>query len=161
MNIWDLKLIKEQQPLIIFSSFDKIAFDALKAVDNNIIYEYEPKLLNTVTGTNFKRIKEGLRQVLFLGTGYGYTNTIYKPAGKTGTSESFVDRGDGIYDHPTMSNNFIGYAPYNNPVMTLTVSSPDILDMETGTYREEVNYRISKKVSNLFFTLYNEDGTRK
>ena len=34
-----LKLIKEQQPLIIFSSFDKIAFDALKAVDNNIIYD--------------------------------------------------------------------------------------------------------------------------
>ena len=30
-----LKLIKEQQSLIIFSSFDKFVFDALKAIEDN------------------------------------------------------------------------------------------------------------------------------
>ena len=29
--------------------------------------------------------------MLFLGTGYCYTDTKYNPAGKTGTSESFLD----------------------------------------------------------------------
>ena len=131
--------------------------------DGNIIKNEAPTILNTIDIEDkyIKRVQEGFRLCIVSGTCYDFMGQKVKGAGKTGTSESFVDRGDGIYDHPTMSNNFIGYAPYNNPVMTLTVSSPDILDMETGTYRAEVNYRISKKVSNLFFTLYNEDGTRK
>lgn len=131
--------------------------------DGNIIKNEAPTILNTIDIEDkyIKRVQEGFRLCIVSGTCYDFMGQKVKGAGKTGTSESFVDRGDGIYDHPTMSNNFIGYAPYNDPVMTLTVSSPDILDMETGTYRAEVNYRISKKVSNLFFTLYNEDGTRK
>lgn len=131
--------------------------------DGNIIKNEAPTILNTIDIEDkyIKRVQEGFRLCIVSGTCYDFMGQKVKGAGKTGTSESFVDRGDGIYDHPTMSNNFIGYAPYNNPVMTLTVSSPDILDMETGTYRAEVNYRISKKVSNLFFILYNEDGTRK
>ena len=55
----------------------------------NIIYSYEGNILNKINLDEkyYERIKEGLRQVLFLGTGYGYTNVKYKPAGKTGTSE--------------------------------------------------------------------------
>ena len=43
-----LKLIKEQQSLIIFSSFDKFVFDALKAIeDNNVTKgQFSDKLFN-------------------------------------------------------------------------------------------------------------------
>ena len=51
------------------------------------------------------------------------------PSGKTGTSESFLDTdGDGVIDTPTLSNAFVGYAPSNKPVMSITVTSPDLVN---------------------------------
>ena len=45
------------------------------------------------------RVKLGFRRVLDSGTGYGYIDLAYKPAGKTGTSESFIDtNNDGVYE---------------------------------------------------------------
>ena len=96
------------------------------------------------------------------GTGrIGYMGKSPTPAGKTGTSESFVDAGTGLYNHPTMSNNFVGYAPSENPVMSIAVSSPDVQDIVSGTYKSDVNYRISKAASNAFFELYDSKGKRK
>ena len=50
-----LKLIKEQQSLIIFSSFDKFVFDALKAVeDNNVAKgQFSDKLINEEIAINY------------------------------------------------------------------------------------------------------------
>ena len=96
------------------------------------------------------------------GTGYDYMGSSPNPAGKTGTSESFVDdNNDNIYDHPTMSNNFIGYAPSSNPVMSIVTSSPDVRDILRGSFKSNVNYRISKKSSNAYFSLYDKNGNRK
>ncbi len=130
---------------------------------NEVIYESPTIVLNKVETEEkyLKRVQKGFRLCITGGTCVDYMGSALKGAGKTGTSESFVDDGSGIYDHPTMSNNFVGYAPYDDPVMSIAVSSPDVLDMETGTYRTDVNYRISKKASNIFFSLYDSKGNRK
>ena len=133
--------------------------------EDNILLEETPVILNKVDTKEeyIKRIQEGFKLVMTpSGTGYDFMGNSPRPAGKTGTSESFVDdNNDGIYDHPTMSNNFIGYAPSNKPVMSITVSSPDVQDILSGSFKSNVNYRISKKCSNAYFNLYDVNGKRK
>ena len=102
------------------------------------MYESPTIVLNKVETEEkyLKRVQKGFRLCITGGTCVDYMGIAPKGAGKTGTSESFVDDGSGIYDHPTMSNNFVGYAPYDDPIMSIAVSSPDVLDMETGTYKK-------------------------
>ncbi len=104
-----------------------------------------------------ERVKEGFKQVLeYGGTGSGYIDLSYKPAGKTGTSQSFIDSdGDGKVDKETVTTTFVAYAPYDNPKITFTVISPDIYYSETGsTYQSTVNKRIAKAVSDAYFSMY-------
>ena len=133
--------------------------------EDNTLLEENSVILNKVDTKEeyIKRIQEGFKLVMTpSGTGYDFMGNSPRPAGKTGTSESFVDdNNDGIYDHPTMSNNFIGYAPSNKPVMSITVSSPDVQDILSGSFKSNVNYRISKKCSNAYFNLYDIHGKRK
>ena len=99
----------------------------------------------------------GFRAVLdYGGTGSGYIDKKYKPAGKTGTSQSFIDTdGDGKIDKETVSNTFAGYAPFDDPRVTFTVVSPDIYyDDARSNHQTLVNMRISKRVSQKYFELY-------
>ena len=86
----------------------------------------------------------------------GVMGTSPNPAGKTGTSETFLDTdGDGVIDTETISNAFVGYAPYDDPVMTIAVTSPDISHPSTtNSYFSYVNRRLSKQISSKFFELY-------
>jgi len=115
----------------------------------------EPQILNTVATKQeyLDRIKDGFREVIKSGTGKGVMGTSPDPAGKTGTSESFIDTdGDGVIDTETVSNAFIGYAPANNPEVTITVTSPDVEDPNTGvSFHSYVNRRIAKEISNYYF----------
>ena len=46
------------------------------------------------------------------GTGVGYINSKYKPAGKTGTSQSIIDtNNDGYVDTMVLNHTFVSYAP--------------------------------------------------
>ena len=126
-----------------------------------ILYEVKPKVINKVDIEEkyIKRIQEGFRLVLEKGTGVGYINYKYNPAGKTGTSESFVDVDqDQIVDFETISNNFVGYAPFENPTMSITTSSPDVQNPNRGEYKSDVNYRITRKISDLYFSMYDLEG---
>lgn len=129
------------------------------------IYEVSPVVLNKVETSDkyMKRVQEGFKKVMSTGTGrFGYMGSAKKPAGKTGTSESFIDvDGDGVIDYETISNNFVGYAPYDNPVMSIVVSSPHVQDPNLGTYKSDVNLRVSKKASDIFFKYYDYDGNKK
>lgn len=131
----------------------------------SVLYEVSPVILNKVETEEkyLKRVQYGMRLVMESGTGvFGYMGSSPLPAGKTGTSESFVDVDfDGVVDYETMSNNFVGFAPYNNPIMSITASSPDVQNPNKGSYRSEVNLRISKEASNIFFSYYNDKGERK
>lgn len=102
------------------------------------------------------RVKEGFRAVTTYGTGTGYIDPSYQAAGKTGTSESFIDTdGDGKIDTETISNTFVAYAPYNDPKATFIIISPDISHRLTGsTYSSAVNRRITYAVTKKYFDIY-------
>lgn len=119
----------------------------------------EPKILNKVNTKDeyLERVKLGFKAVMeYGGTGSGYISHSYNPAGKTGTSQALIDTdGDGVVDTETLTNTFSAYAPYDNPVVTFTVISPNIFASEHGsTTRSSVNIRIAKEVSKKFFEIY-------
>lgn len=125
----------------------------LKEVKNKdkIIYEYQPNLLNIVKNSNFNRIKEGFKEVLYSGTGRGYTDTSYKPAGKTGTSEVVYNK-----DIITINQTYAMFAPYDNPQYSIVVISPNIsYNNDYDNYIAPINRYISKEVSKLVFTSLN------
>ena len=115
------------------------------------------KLLNEVNIEKkyLERVKTGFRMVM-MGTGYNYISSKYKPAGKTGTSTSYMDLdNDGIVETPMTSNIFLGYAPYDKPVVSFTVISPNVkLAYSKSKYKTKVNKKISYEVSRIFFEIY-------
>lgn len=124
----------------------------------NKIFENKTTILNKVNTEQIylDRVKQGFKEVLeYGGTGSGYIDRTYLPAGKTGTSQSFVDtNGDNIIDTETISATFAGYAPYDNPSVAFVVVSPDIAPADS-TYQSSVNKRISNQISKKYFELYN------
>lgn len=118
----------------------------------------EPVILNTVSTREeyLKRVQEGFVAVMKVGLGKKVMGNSPNPAGKTGTSESFIDTDkDGKIDTETTSNAFVGYAPSDNPTMTITVTSPDVEDPNTGyNYRTYMNRRIVRMISNKYFEMF-------
>ena len=119
---------------------------------------YEKQVLNTVDidKVYFERVKEGFQSVMSGFLGRGYMGNSPKPAGKTGTSESFYDADlDGKVDTETYSKSFIGYAPYDDPVMSIVAISPHV-SYKNGatTYTSNVNKRIVSRICNIFFENY-------
>lgn len=124
-----------------------------------LAYKVEPIILNTVTTKPeyLARIQEGFKAVMTIGLGKNVMGDSPNPAGKTGTSESFIDTdNDGKIDTETVSNAFVGYAPFENPEMTITVTSPDVEDPNTDiNFHSYVNRRIARFVSNKYFEMKN------
>ncbi len=123
-----------------------------------MIYQVNPQVLNKIDIDDkyIKRVQDGFKAVMQGILGYGYMGSVPKPAGKTGTSQSFIDTdGDGVVDKETISNTFAGYAPYDNPKMAITVVSPDVSHYDNRTnYRTMVNKRIASRIANKFFEIY-------
>ena len=124
----------------------------------SLIYTNSPIMLNQIKADKkyFSRIKKGLQEVIKSGTGYGFIDNKYKAAGKTGTSESFIDtNNDGKIDKETLSTSLVAYAPYDNPKVTFTVITPNI---GTGNISfnqiSTINKRISRKISKKYFEIY-------
>ncbi len=139
----------------------RLKLNLLNEVKNNneTIFKYEPIILNAVdTDISYlNRIQEGFKMVMDVGgTGSMYINRIYSPAGKTGTSQTFYDKDlNGIVDTETISSTFVGYAPYENPIATFTVITPDITHKEgQSDYQSLINRRITQEVSKKFFEIY-------
>lgn len=138
----------------------------LKAVYNptkdgltDLLYEVKPTIFNKVDLEDkyMDRIQEGFRAVMTSsGLGVSFIDSKYNAAGKTGTSESFIDTdGDGIVDTETMSNTFGAYAPYDDPTVSFVVISPDIFYKEgSSTSRAPINRLISYRISQKYFDLY-------
>lgn len=141
----------------IASRGNRYQLELLKAVYepkdqlSNLVYHHQTKLLNVVN-TNpqyLNRVIEGFKAVMDYGTGVGYMGNILNPAGKTGTSQSFIDTdNDGRVDTETLSNAFVGFAPYNNPQITITVVSPDVKSNSAIDFKTGVNKRIASAISN-------------
>lgn len=134
-------------------------YDSKAEPFTNLLYQKQPNILNTVeTEPQYlERVKMGFIEVMkYGGTGSGYMNLDYYPAGKTGTSQSFIDTdGDGVIDKETITNTFVGFAPADNPKVAFTVISPNVYHYDNGSdYQSYVNRRISKRVTDAYFALY-------
>ena len=123
------------------------------------IFTYKVKELNKVDTKEeyMARVHEGFHAVINSSVGYGrgYMDTAYDPSGKTGTSQSFIDTdNDGVIDKETITSTFVGYAPSNNPKMSIAVVSPNSSRSDTSnTYASMVTKRITKRATDAYFTL--------
>lgn len=121
--------------------------------DSSVIYNYEPVVLNEVNlDLQYRnRIKEAFNAVMRGSLGYGFMGSAPNPSGKTGTSESFYDSDDdGSIDTETITKSFVGYAPSDNPIMSIVVVAPDVSKPGNG-FTSNVHKRIASRISNHFF----------
>ena len=119
------------------------------------IYKGETKELGklSVEDKYINRVKEGFNAVVQQGLGYGYMGNYTYSAGKTGTSQSFIDtNNDGKVDTETITSSFVGYSPSDNPKMSIVVVSPDISLPDFS--QSAVTRRISANAVNKYFELY-------
>jgi len=127
----------------------------IKDINGNVLLNNEHKILNKVDMEDkyYSRIKEGFYQVVNYGTGRGYTNTKYRAAGKTGTSESFIDtNSDGIMDTKTITSSYAMFAPYDNPEYSMVVVTPNVSHYGGNIdYMAGISRYISREVSNFLF----------
>ena len=141
-------LLKEVHEATEDSSLGKTTLTVEKDVLNTI--DTEPRFMN--------RIKEGFYAVMHSVGGYGrgYVDDRWDAAGKTGTSQSFIDTdGNGVIDTETITSSFVGYAPANDPVMSIIVTSPNSSHPNSNTdYASLVTLHITKEVTNKFFEMY-------
>lgn len=142
----------------IASNGNRIKPHILKEIhytDNNVS-TIEPIILNTLnTKVEYlERVKQGFIAVLDHGTGAGVINKKYKPAGKTGTSESFIDtNNDGVIDTNTISQALVTYMPYDNPKITLTVITPDVQNPNNkNNHFSFINRKIAREITNYYFS---------
>ncbi len=131
----------------IATSGQRYALHYLKEVKNNdeTIYTYEPQLLNTVE-SNFPRIKKGFKEVM-TGTGAGYTDEKYNPAGKTGTAQVVYSK-----SVQTINSSYAMFAPYDNPKYSIVVITPNISYISgDNNYLAPINRYISQEISKIVF----------
>jgi cell division protein FtsI/penicillin-binding protein 2 len=121
------------------------------------IYEASSNKLGTVDvdAKYIARVQEGFRAVVSYGLGTAYMGNYQSVgAGKTGTSQSFIDTDDdGKVDTETISTSFVGYAPYDNPKMSIVVISPDVATANADT-TSSINKRLSSEIVNKYFEIY-------
>lgn len=101
------------------------------------------------------RVKEGFRAVVSSGLGTNYMGNYRSVgAGKTGTSQSFIDTdGNGVVDTETITTSFVGYAPFDNPRMSIVVVSPDVSTSGSSS-TSGINKRLASKLVNKYFEIY-------
>ncbi len=125
-----------------------------------VIYSYEPNVLNTIKtrAEYMARVKEGFYAVMhsYGGYGRGYIEDKLNAAGKTGTSQSFIDTdGNGVIDTETITSSFVGYAPADNPKVSIVVTSPNSSHPNSSiNYASLVTLRITKAVMNAYYDMY-------
>ncbi len=110
--------------------------------------DIENKVLDTVKISNedMLRVQRGLHGVVTYGTASSYLGRIVSGAGKTGTSETYVN------GHKTLTKSFIAYAPFEDPKYNITIVSPNLVDSSSkNNYNYPVNSRLSRQITNILF----------
>ena len=151
-------------PIELFQYINTIAINGVNKspqlmkniIDNNRIYlknSYQIKNKVNLEDKYLERIKEAMNLATINGTARNYINSKYKPAGKTGTSETFIDtNNDNIMDTKTTSIAFVGFAPYDNPKYSIIVLSPNLYeDIEEDYSKVYITRYISRDITNFLF----------
>lgn len=151
-------------PIEVFQYINTIANDGIRlkpslmkkiVKDGETLVEHIPSELNKalLDSKHLKRVQRGLREVMISGTGRNYIDVNISAAGKTGTSETFVDTDhDGKIDTRTISTAFIMYAPFENPEYSIVSLSPNISRSNgSSSYKYALNLRVNRKIVNYLF----------
>ena len=144
------------EPHLLKEIHSSSSTDKIGALEEKI----ERKSLNRInTEPEFmNRVKEGFIAVTNSPGGYGvgYMDSWMRPAGKTGTSQSFIDTdGNGVIDTETITSTFIGYAPYEDPKMSIVVTSPNSSHPNTSVeYNSLVTYHLTQAIARKYGELY-------
>lgn len=125
-----------------------------------LLFTVDRQVLNKVDvkEEHLNRVKEGFYAVMHADGGYGrgYIDDKLDAAGKTGTSQSFIDiDNDGVIDTETITSSFVGYLPSSNPKMSIVVTSPNSSHPNSSTdFASLVTLRITKAVTNKYYEMY-------
>ena len=129
-----------------------------KIVKNNkVVWQNNIDVVDKVEidPNDLEYIKKGFYEVINnpAGTGYGLMNRKLKPAGKTGTSESFFDsNSDGNIDTATITTTMVGYFPYDNPLYSIAIVCPNVSTINTqNEYVYPLSYYISREITDFMF----------
>lgn len=135
----------------------RISPSLVNEIKNNdfIIYKNKHEVVDNVQISNddFNQIHKGFYEVMNNGTGLGFMNRNLSPAGKTGTSESFIDtNNDGKIDTKTLTLAMAGFFPYDDPKISLIVVCPNT-SHNNGKNKDYIYYltsKISRRITNIF-----------
>ncbi len=135
----------------------RISPSLVNEIKNNdfIIYKNKHEVVDNVQISNddFNQIHKGFYEVMNNGTGLGFMNKNLSPAGKTGTSESFIDtNNDGKIDTKTLTLTMAGFFPYDDPKISLIVVCPNT-SHNNGKNKDYIYYltsKISRRITNIF-----------
>ena len=135
----------------------RISPSLVNEIKNNdfIIYKNKHEVVDNVQISNddFNQIHKGFYEVMNNGTGLGFMNKNLLPAGKTGTSESFIDTdSDGKIDTKTLTLTMAGFFPYDDPKVSLIVVCPNT-SHNNGKNKDYIYYltsKISRRITNIF-----------
>ena len=135
----------------------RISPSLVNEIKNNdfLIYKNKHEVVDNVQISNddFNQIHKGFYEVMNNGTGLGFMNRNLLPAGKTGTSESFIDtNNDGKIDTKTLTLTMAGFFPYDDPKVSLIVVCPNT-SHNNGKNKDYIYYltsKISRRITNIF-----------
>ena len=135
----------------------RISPSLVNEIKNNdfLIYKNKHEVVDNVQISNddFNQIHKGFYEVMNNGTGLGFMNRKLSPAGKTGTSESFIDtNNDGKIDTKTLTLTMAGFFPYDDPKVSLIVICPNT-SHNNGKNKDYIYYltsKISRRITNIF-----------
>lgn len=135
----------------------RISPSLVNEIKNNdfLIYKNKHEVVDNVQISNddFNQIHKGFYEVMNNGTGLGFMNRKLSPAGKTGTSESFIDtNNDGKIDTKTLTLTMAGFFPYDDPKISLIVVCPNT-SHNNGKNKDYIYYltsKISRRITGIF-----------
>lgn len=126
--------------------------------DNDVIIKNNYALNSQVSLEEkyLNRLKEAMHLATTNGTARNYISSKYNPAGKTGTSETFIDtNNDNKMDTKTISIGFVGFAPYDEPKYSVVVLAPNLYEDKEEEYSKVYITRyISRDITNFLFENY-------
>ncbi|MEC1506939.1 penicillin-binding protein 2 [Bacillus haynesii] len=115
----------------------------------------QPEVLNKLDMSDqyIKEVQNGFRRVMTKGTAAGqFASASYKPAGKTGTAQSFYDGPDkSKTGTSTYNTTLVAYAPYDNPEVAISVVVPWVYNDYGQRY--SMTNEIGRKVLDKYFEL--------
>lgn len=87
-----------------------------------LLIEGNPDPRRVIDESTAATMRNVMQQVILVGTGKGFAQPVgYTAGGKTGTAQK-IDPATGRYSKTEFNASFIGFAPINNPVVTVLVN---------------------------------------